>query len=65
MEEDTTMTDQFKNNCQKHGIPTKTITTHVTIDVYNYLNNMAKENERSIPELLRDMIDFIIENDTT
>lgn len=58
------MTDIFKENCKKHGVPTRELKTTVTIDVYETLEEMRKRYPISMEQFLRDMIDYIIEQET-
>jgi hypothetical protein len=53
----------FKETCNKFNIPTKQIKFDVTVEVYKEIKQMAANNDRSLPDFMRDLTDYIIINE--
>lgn len=56
--------DKFVEKCVQLNVPWTEINTNITQDVKEYLDEMAEKNNCTIHELLRDMIDYSISNNT-
>lgn len=50
----------FEENCEKLNITTKDVTFKVTEDVYNELKQLEKNNDCTLQDFLRDMIDYFL-----
>lgn len=52
----------FEDACKTFQITPCKVTFNVTPEVYEELTRLAQENERNLPDYMRDMVDYFIDN---
>lgn len=59
------MNTEFKQACEKLGVPTHTLQVVIPQPVYQDLQQNATKNDITVNQLIRDMIDYYFTSDYT